>query len=312
MNILVVSPEYFPEEVLAELKSFATVDAKKLSREKLLNEIENYDAVLTRVDVNFDKEILEKASNLKVIGSATTGIDHIDAEYANYRGIKIINLSGAHTVPTAEHTFSLILALVRKIPWAYESLKKGEWDRKRFFGTQLEGKTLGTIGFGKIGSRVARYAKSFGMNVLTYDPYINKELANEIGVSVTTLDDVLQNSDIITIHAFLSPETRRMINTETLARMKSSALLINPARGEIVDTEDLLDALRNKKIAGAALDVFEEEPLTPDSKLIEYAKTNDNLLITPHIAASTKESVRIAAEEIAQKVKQFLINQSSD
>ncbi len=309
MNILVVSAEYFPEEVLAELKSFASVDAKKLSREELLNEIENYDAVLTRVDVKFDKEVLEKASKLKVIGSGTTGVDHIDVDYANSKGIKVINLSGAHTVPTAEHTFALILSLVRKIPWAYESLKKGEWDRRKFFGMELDGKTLGTIGFGKIGSRVARYAKAFGMNILTYDPYINKDLANEIGVKVTTLDDVLQNSDVITVHAFLSSETRKMINSNAFAKMKPTAFLINAARGEIVDEEALLEALATKRIAGAALDVFNEEPLPPNSRLIEYAMNNDNLIITPHIAASTKEAVYNAAKEIVQKVKELLITQ---
>lgn len=307
MNILVVSPEYFPEEILSELRLFANIETRKLSRGELLNEIENYDAVLTRVDVKFDREVLERARNLKVIGTATTGIDHIDAEYANSKGIKVINLSGTHTIPTAEHTFSLILALVRKIPWAYESLKKGEWERQKFFGIELEGKILGTIGFGKIGGRVARYAKSFGMNILTYDPYISKDLANEIGAKVTTLDDVLQNSDVITIHAFLSPETKKMINSGAFAKMKNTAFLINASRGEIVDENALLEALRYKKIVGAALDVFDEEPLPISSKLIAYAKENDNLIITPHIAASTKESVYNAAKETVQKVKEFLM-----
>jgi D-3-phosphoglycerate dehydrogenase len=306
MKILVVSPEYFPEEILSKLKDVGTVDSKKLSREELLNQIENYDAVLTRVDVKFDKEVLERAKNLKVIGSGTTAVDHVDVEYAKSRGIEIISLSGAHTVSTAEHTFALILALARKIPWAFESLKKGEWDRGRFFGIELEGKTLGTIGFGKIGSKVAKYAKSLGMKVLTYDPYINKDLANEIGVEMTTLDDLLQNSDVITIHAFLSDETRNMINSGTISKMKPTVLLINAARGEIIDTDALIDALNNKKIAGAALDVFEKEPLPPDSKLIEYAKNNDNLIITPHIAASTNEAVHRAAEEVVTKVREYL------
>ena len=306
MNILVASPEYFPEDILSELKDMGHIDTRKLSREDLLNQIENYDAVLTRVDVKFDREVLEKAKKLRVIGSGTTGVDHIDVGYANSKGIKVINLSGAHTVPTAEYTFAMIVALARRLPWAFESLKRGEWDRKRFFGMELGGKTLGTIGFGKIGSSVARYAKSFGMNILTYDPYVNKELANEIGVRVTTLDDVLQNSDVIAIHAFLSPETRKMVNSGAFSKMKATAFLINAARGEIVDTDAMLDALKNRKIAGAALDVFDEEPLPSGSKLIEYAKTNDNLLITPHVAASTREAVGNAAKEIVQKVKEFL------
>ncbi len=306
MNILVASPEYFPEEILAELKKFANVEPKKLSREELLNEIEKYDAVLTRVDVKFDREILEKATKLKVIGSATTGLDHIDAAYANSKGIKIINLSGAHTVPTAEYTFSLILSLARKIPWAFDSLKSGKWERHKFFGMEFEGRTLGVVGFGKIGSRIARYAKSFGMNIIVYDPYINKDLADEVGAKVTTLDDVLKNSDIITIHAFLSPETKKMINSDAFSKMKSTALIINVARGEIIDEDSLIEALSERKIAGAALDVYPEEPLPKNSKLIEYANSRDNLLITPHIAASTRDSVYEAAEEIVQKVKEFL------
>lgn len=306
MNILVVSPEYFPEEILLELKEIGNVSSKKLSREELLNEIENYDAVITRVDVKFDKEVLEKASKLKVIGSGTTGLDHIDVDYANSKGIKIINLATTHTIPAAEHTFSLMLSLAKKIPWAHDSLKRGEWERHKFFGMELQGKILGIIGFGKIGSMVARYAKSLGMNILTYDPYINRDLANEIGAKVTNLDEVLQQSDVITIHAFLSPETRKMINSYALSKMKNTALLVNVARGEIIDDDALLDALKNNKIAGAALDVFEEEPVPINSKLIEYARSHDNLIITPHIAASTKESVQNAAKEIVQKVKEFL------
>lgn len=312
MNILVVSPEYFPDEILSELKQIANVDSKKLSHEQLLNEIENYDVVLTRVDTGFDKDVLEKAKKLKVIGSATNAVDHIDIDYASSKGIKVINLAGAHTTPAAEHTFSLIISLVRKVPYAFNSLKEGKWERHKFFGIELEGKTLGIIGFGKIGSRVARYAKSFGMDVITYDPYINKSLAEEIGAKITTLDDVLENSDIVTLHAFLSSETRKMINSDAFSKMKNTAFFVNVSRGELVNEDDLLDALLNRRIAGAALDVFSEEPLPPNSKLIEYARANDNLLITPHIAASTKESVRNAATEIVQKVKEYLVNQSFD
>lgn len=307
MKIIVVSPEYFPEDILLELRTIGDVVSKKLSREELLNEIEKYDAVLTRVDVKFDKEVLDKARNLKVIGSATTGLDHIDVQHANSKGINIINLSGTHTTPTAEYTFSLILALAKKVPQAYDSLKKGEWDRGKLFGIELEGKSLGVIGFGKIGSKVARYARSFGMNVLAYDPYINEDLAGEVGAKVTTFDDILQDSDIITIHSFLSPETRGMIDSKAFSKMKTTALLINAARGEIVDEQALLDALKNKKIAGAALDTFAQEPLPSTSKLMEYANENQNLIITPHMAASTKESVYTSAEEIVRKVKELLL-----
>ncbi|MBI2675795.1 MAG: hydroxyacid dehydrogenase [Candidatus Aenigmarchaeota archaeon] len=306
MKILVASPEYFPTDILSELEEIGDVDCEKLSYEELLDRIGDYDAVLTRVDVKLDKKILEKAAKLKAIGSATTGLDHIDMKYAASKGIKIFSLSGSHTVPTAEHTFSLILALAKKVPWAFDSLKKGEWERNRFFGLELDGKTLGIIGFGKIGSRVAVYAKSFGMRILTYDPYINKELAESVGAEIVSLDELLKDSDIITIHAFLSPETRKMINSETISKMKKTAFLVNVARGEIIDEASLLEALKNKKIAGAALDVFIEEPLPPNSELIKYAKKNSNLIITPHMAASTGEAIRRSAKEIVGKVKEFL------
>ena len=174
----------------------------------------------------------------------------------------------------------------------------------------MDGKTLGIVGFGRIGSRVAKYAKNFGMNIIVYDPYINKDLADEIGAEITTFDDVLKRSDIITIHAFLSEETRKMINSETFSKMKNTALLINVARGEIVDENALLDALERKRIAGAALDVFSEEPLPPSSKLIEFAINNDNLILTPHSAALTVDSVNKSAREIVQKMKEFLTKNS--
>lgn len=309
MKVLVVSPEFFSNDILSSLNKIAKVTSRNLSYKQLLNQIAEYDAVLTRVDTKFDKNVLRKAKKLKVIGSATTGLNHIDLDYAKERNIHIISLSGTHTLPTAEYTFSLILSLVRKIPWAYNSFSEGLWERHKFFGNNIEGKTLGIIGFGRIGSRVGRYAKSFGMNILTYDPYINKSLAKKIGGKITMLDDLLKKSDIIVLHAYLSPKTKNMITQEAFLKMKPSVFLINTARGEMINEEDLLSALNKKKIAGAALDVFIEEPLSPSSKLLKYAKAHDNLLLTPHIAASTKESVREAATEIVHKVKEFLIGE---
>ena len=311
MKIIVVSPEYFPEDTLSRLEQIAQIYSKKLSRKELISEIGEYDGVLTRVDVRFDSEVLEKARKLKAIGTATTGLNHIDVGYANSRGIKIFNLSGTHTIPTAEHTFSLILSLARRVPWAFESLKKGEWERHRFFGSGLEGKTLGIIGFGRIGSRVAGFAKGFGMKVITYDPYVRESVIRSAGAKKASLDDVLR-SDIISIHASLSKETKKMINSTAISRMKSSALLINTARGEIVDEKALLDALEKKRIAGAALDVFADEPLRKNSDLIKYAKLNDNLIITPHLGASTNEAVRESAMEIVGKMKDFFSIKAKD
>lgn len=307
MKILVVSPNYFPDNILSELRDVAEIVSKNISHEELLNEIGDYDAVLTRVDTKFSKEILSRAKKLKVIGSATTGLDHIERFYAEKKGIHIVNLSGTHTLPTAEYAFSLMLSLAKKIPWAHNSLSKGTWERHKFFGNNMEGKILGVIGFGKIGSKVGKYAKNFGMNVLVYDPYISKSIAEDMGAKITTLDDLLKNSDFISLHAYLSPETKNIINAKAFSKMKPTAFLINVGRGELVDEDDLLDALTKKKIAGAALDVFIDEPLPKDSELIKYAKSHNNLLITPHIAASTEESVREAAKEIVHNVKEFLI-----
>jgi len=307
MKVLVVSPNYFPKDILSKFKKIANVVSKNLSQDELLKEIEEYDGVLTRVDTKFDKNILSRAKKLKVIGSATTGLNHIDLASAKERKIQIINLSGTHTLPTAEYTFSLILSLVKRIPWANNSLSSGLWERHKFFGNNMEGKILGIIGFGKIGSQVGKYAINFGMKVVAYDPYIDSLKAEKLGVKLTTLDNLLKNSDIITLHPILSAETKGMINTKAFSKMKPTVFMVNVGRGELVDEDALLNALSKNKIAGAALDVFTEEPLPKNSKLIKYAKSHDNLLITPHIAASTKESVREAAREIVGKVKEFLI-----
>ncbi len=307
MKVLVVSPNYFPRDILSELQGIAEIVSKNLSPKELFQEIEDYDAILTRVDTKFDKKVLEAAKKLKVIGSATTGLNHIDLNCAEKRNIKIISLSGTHTLPTAEYTFSLILSLVKKIPWAHNSLSEGLWERHNFFGNNIEGKTIGVLGFGKIGSCVGRYAKGFGMEVLAYDPYVNKSFVQDIGAKLVTFDDLLKNSDILTLHAFLSPETKNIINAKALSKMKPSAFLINAGRGELVDEDALLTALAKKEIAGAALDVFKEEPLPKNSRLIKYAKAHDNLLLTPHIAASTRESVEEAGKEIVHRVKEFLL-----
>lgn len=306
MKVLVVSPNYFPEQILSKLKGVAEVISKNISQKELLDEIEDYDAVLTRVDTKFDRKVLKKGKKLKVIGSATTGLNHIDLLFAKKRGITIVNLSGTHTLPTAEYTFSLILSLVKRIPWAYNSLKSGVWERHRFFGDNMEGKVLGIIGFGKIGSRVGKYATNFGMRVIAYDPYISSSKIRKMGVKLVTLDYILKNSDVITLHAYLSSETEKIINARAFLKMKPAVFLVNVGRGELVDEDALLSALVKNKIAGAALDVFKDEPLSKSSRLIKYTETHDNLLITPHIAASTNESVEEAAEEIVDRVKELL------
>ncbi len=309
MEALVISPEYFPEEILSELRSVASVDSRKLSREELLKEIEKYDAILIRIGINFDRELLEKARNLKVLATATTGTDHIDLECAKEKGIEVISAPGVNATATAEYTFGLILTLIRRVPWAFDSLKKFEYERSEFLGNELKGKKIGIIGFGRIGSQIGRYAKSFGMEILTYDPYINKNLVGEIDAKIVSLNELLTESDVITLHAFASSENEDMISFEEFSKMKNSAFLINVARGSLIDEDALLETLKNKRIHGAALDVLKEEPPSENNKVIEYARRNQNLIVTPHLGGSSNEAVYNAAKEIVQKVKEFLVNQ---
>ena len=306
MKILVTEPEYFDDKAIRMLSRQGTVVAKRLTYKELSNIISEVDAILVRIETYLDRAMLRRAKKLRVIGSATTGLNHIDVKYALEHGIEVISLHGTHTVPTAEHTLALMLSLCRKIPWAHAALLRGEWQRYRFIGTQLSGKTLGIIGFGRIGSQVAKYAESLGMHVIFYDPYVKPKSGKAISVPLRRL---LAGSDIITIHAALTKETRNMISAAEFRAMKRSALLVNTARGEIVDQEALISALANHKIAGAAEDVFPKEPMEGRGRLQAYAKTHGNLIITPHISASADDAVHAAGVEIAGKVCKVLSHQ---
>lgn len=299
MRILVTEPEYFDDEAMKVLSRSGTVVAKRLTYNELSNKISEFDAILVRIETRLDRAMLRKAKKLRVIGSATTGLNHIDVKYALEHGIKIISLHGTHTVPTAEHALALMLSLCRKIPWAHAALLRGEWKRYRFIGTQLSGKTLGIIGFGRIGSQVAKYAESLGMHVIFYDPYVKPRQGK---IRSVPLRKLLAESDIITIHAELTKETRNMIGAAEFRAMKRSAFLVNTARGEIVDQQALIRALQKREIAGAAEDVFPKEPMEGRSRLRAYARTHGNLIITPHISASADDAVHAAGVEIAEKV----------
>lgn len=301
VNILITEPEYFEGDALRILKSIGRVKAKRMGRPELEKEIENTDVLVVRIETAVDSSLLRKAKRLKVIGSATTGLNHIDTKQAETMDIRIVNLHGMHTVPTAEHAFALMLSLCRKIPWAYENMRRGKWERYKFFGMQLEGKTLGVIGMGKIGSRVAGYGKAFGMNVVAFDPYVKESVAEML-----QLPELLERSDIVTIHAMLTKETENMIGYEQLQSMKRTALLINTARERIVDEDALLKALSEGAIAGAAFDVFAKEPASREDPLLVYAKKNRNLLLTPHIGASTDKAIHDSGVEIANGVSEEL------
>ncbi len=302
-KIVITSPDYYPEECRKILRKIGNVVITDKSN--LKKEIENATALFIRVDTRINSSILKRAKKLRVIASATTGIDHIDVEYAGKKGIKIIHLHGSHSGPTAELAFASMLTLARRIPWANNSVLKGEWKREKYIGTSTEGKILGIIGLGRIGSRVASYGKMLGMKILVYDPYVKNDVIKQFGSSVG-FTELLKSSDFISLHTPLTNETNGMINESALRSMKSSAFIINTSRGAVIKEDALLKALSKKWISGASLDVFIDEPLSTKSKLIAYAKSNENLLLTPHIGASTKEAISDVSTLLAKQVIEIL------
>ncbi|MBZ5552617.1 MAG: phosphoglycerate dehydrogenase [Acidobacteriia bacterium] len=278
------------------------VDVKTdLSREMLMTAIREYDALIVRSATKVTNEVIEQAKNLKVIGRAGTGVDNVDVEAATRHGIAVMNTPAGNSTSVTEHAFALMLALARSIPNANASLKQGQWDKKSFLGSELKDKFLGIIGLGKIGVEVARRALAFKMRVMAYDPYVSERIAKDLTVALVPLEILLRESDYITLHLALSSATRGFIDSAKLKLMKPTARLINCARGEVVDEGALYEALAAGKIAGAALDVFAEEP-PKNRKLLELS----NLICTPHIGASTVEAQENVGIEIAAQVRTFL------
>ncbi|MFA4988299.1 MAG: phosphoglycerate dehydrogenase [Candidatus Omnitrophota bacterium] len=281
-----------------------SVDVKTdLKPEDLKNIIKDYDALVVRSATKVTGEIIQAADKLKVVGRAGVGLDNVDLEAATQKGVIVMNTPAGNTISTAEHTFSMILALSRNIPQASSSTKKGEWKRSKFMGVELYGKTLGIAGFGRIGSEVAKRALSFGMRSLAYDPFLSAEVAESLGVEIAELDKVLREADYITVHTPLTKETRHMISDKEFALMKKGVRVINCARGGIIDEAALIKALKESKVAGAAMDVFEKEPLSPDNELLKM----DNVITTPHLGASTEEAQVNVAIEVAEIVRDALL-----
>jgi len=259
--------------------------------------IGEYDGIVIRSATKLDADLIERAERLKVIGRAGVGVDNVDVEAATRRGIVVANAPESTVVSAAEHTIGLLLALSRHIPQAHGSLTGGAWDRNSFSGVELYEKTLGVLGFGRIGQQVARRALGLEMRVVGYDPFVSKERFRELGVErVETPDEVLGAADFLTLHLPLTPETRRSIDATAFAKMRDGARLVNAARGELLDEDALLDALRSGKIAAAALDVFDLEPY--EGPLLEL----DNVIVTPHLAASTEEAQDRAGVIVAEQV----------
>jgi len=263
----------------------------------LARKIADYDAIIIRSGTHLTKDLIDRAERLKVIGRAGVGVDNVDLDAASHRGIIVANAPQSTVISAAEHTIGLMLALSRSIPQAHAALKQGTWDRSRFAGLELAAKTLGLAGFGRIGQQVARRARGLEMNVLAYDPYVAPGRFRELGVErAETLEDLLARSDFLSLHLTLAPETHRLIGRDQLAVAKDGIRIVNAARGELIDEEALLEALRSGKVAGAALDVFTAEPYS--GPLLEL----DNVVVTPHLAASTEEAQDRAGVIVAEQV----------
>ncbi|HEY3344595.1 MAG TPA: NAD(P)-dependent oxidoreductase [Anaerolineaceae bacterium] len=311
LRILNLEPENYSAEARGILETLGKVADGPFTRTTLLESLPNYDVLIVRLAHQIDREVLTFASRLKAIVSATTGLDHIDEEYAAQRGIVVLSLHGEidflRSIPaTAEHTWGLLLALVRSLPYAYQSVLAGEWDRDRFRGHDLAGKTLGIIGLGRIGEKVARYGQAFGMRIVAYDPFCNDWMR---GVEHTAhLEDVFSQANALSIHVPLGPSTVWLVSKPLLDLLPEGAVLINTARGEVVDEDALLDSLRSGRLAGAALDVIWGERRTDwnESPLLDYARSHTNLLITPHIGGATVESMAATEIFMARRLAQFL------
>lgn len=278
------------------------VKKTKLDPEALALRLKDVDGVIVRSATKITAELMDAAKNLKVIGRAGVGVDNIDVKAATARGIVVMNAPDGNTITTAEHTIALLVAMARNVPQAHAKLQQGEWDKKAHVGVELNGKTLGVIGLGRIGKHVARIAKGFGMKVVAYDPFTSAEQAKELGIETASLDDVFAAADFLTIHTPVTDDTRGLIGTEAFAKMKRGVRLVNCARGGLVDEDALLKAIDEGKVAAAALDVFATEPLPPDSPLLG----NPKIITTPHLGASTTEAQEGVALTVAEQMRDYL------
>jgi D-3-phosphoglycerate dehydrogenase len=255
-------------------------------RERLLEELRDADALLVRSATKVDRELLEAGPRLTVVGRAGVGVDNVDVAAATARGILVINAPTANVISAVEHTFALLFALLRRVPAAVASMRDGQWEKSKFIGTELAGKTLGIVGLGQVGSRVAVRARAFEAKVLGFDPYLSAERAKELGVPLLSLPDLLASSDIVTIHATAGEKGKPILGPAEFTKMRAGSILVNVARGKLVDREALLAALKSGHLAGAALDVFDPEPPASDDPLLKL----DNVVTTPHLGASTVEA----------------------
>ncbi len=280
----------------------------KLSHEELIAQIGTMDALMIRSASTVSADVLEKAHKLRIIGRAGVGTDNIDVSAATKKGVIVINSPEGNTVAASEHTIGMLMALARHIPQGDATLKNKEWIRSKLVGVEVYGKSLGIVGLGKIGRRVAKTCLALGMKVSVFDPFLSKTAAEELGVAAVSFDEILAKSDFITIHAPKTRETENLFNTNTLKQCKPGVRLINCARGGIINEADLAQALIDGHVAGAALDVFSTEPLSLESPLLALGKTMNNVVLTPHLGASTEEAQVNVALDVAEQIREFFLH----
>lgn len=311
MKILHTDYINYSKDSLNRLRALGELVCLKPHRKELLRLVGDIDILVVRMDTKVDGQILDAAPRLKIVATATTGLNHLDTDCMKERGIALISLSGEREflkgIPsTAEFTFGLLLALMRFIPQSFDAVKNYEFNTFDFQGYELMDKIMGVVGYGRIGTMVARYAKAFGMKVIANDPYVDPQKFSDDGVTRVTLDELLSQSDIISLHPPLGEETANLINARSFFLMKPGVYLINTSRGEVVDEQALLQALESGRIAGAAIDTLcNENELRgkfADHPLVEYAKTHRNLIVTPHIGGMARESVYKTSDFIVSKI----------
>ncbi len=310
MTHYVLVPDDLEPEGLALLRDrpdFEVYAPGKMTREDTLAQVPRAEGLIVRSGTQVDAGLLAHAPALKVVVRAGVGVDNIDLDACTARGIVVMNAPDGNTVSTAELAFGLILALARNIPRADASMRAGRWDRKQFMGMELRGKTLGIIGMGRVGRALAERARPFGMTILGYDPFLPERAARHLGL-IPQVNDVYARADIISLHALVVPETQGMINAAAIEKMKPGVLIVNTARGKLINTADLADALRSGRVGGAAIDVYDVEPPPADHPLAGL----DNVILMPHLGASTYEAQAAVGIQAAEQVINFLVNGTAE
>tara|TARA_B100000700_G_scaffold316566_1_gene406346 strand:- start:280 stop:1866 length:1587 start_codon:yes stop_codon:yes gene_type:complete len=287
------------------LSQVAQVDKRLgLTLDDLKDVIGEYDGLMIRSGTQVTSEVIRAAKSLRIIGRAGVGVDNVDVKAATEKGVLVVNSPGGNTIAAAEHALALLLSLSRHIPQAHSSTFNGGWDRKKYVGNELYKKVLGVVGLGKIGAHVSNVANAMGMQVIAYDPFISNERAQQMGVKLSSLENLFKDSDYVTLHLPRTPETENLVNLKLLSLMKPNSRLVNCARGGIVNENDLANAVQNGLIAGAALDVYSTEPLATNSPL---RSVKENMVLTPHLGASTEEAQENVAIDVAEQIRDVLL-----